>query len=120
MALTKEQAAEKLKKIKALSEGGVGGEKEGARKIYEELKRKYGISEEEMEEWRQDEPEEEETAGIKITLAFLARNIQEEIECCQECEVAMGNDYCRGCGTYGNIKDLQMQYEKIQKQIKER
>lgn len=40
---------EKLKKIKALAERGVGGEKETAMRMYEELCQKYGISEDEAE-----------------------------------------------------------------------
>ena len=39
------QAAEKLKKIKALAERGVGGEKETAMRMYRELMEKYQIEE---------------------------------------------------------------------------
>ena len=42
--MTREQATKKLKALKALAEKGVGGEKEGARRLYEKLKSKYGIS----------------------------------------------------------------------------
>lgn len=45
--MTREQAAEKLKKIKALAERGVGGEKETAMKMYRELMEKYGIEDDE-------------------------------------------------------------------------
>lgn len=45
--MTREQAAEKLKKIKALAERGVGGEKETAMRMYEELKARYEIEDEE-------------------------------------------------------------------------
>ena len=44
----KAKIAEKLKKIKALAERGVGGEKETAMKMYEELKARYDIEEEIM------------------------------------------------------------------------
>lgn len=37
--IQREKIAEKLKKIKALAERGVGGEKETAMRMYEELKR---------------------------------------------------------------------------------
>ena len=48
--MTKEQVVKKLKALKALAEQGVGGEKEGARRLYDKLKSKYGISEEELQE----------------------------------------------------------------------
>lgn len=38
--MTREQAQEKLKKLKALAERGVGGEKETAMKLYRELMKK--------------------------------------------------------------------------------
>lgn len=46
--MNREQAAEKLKKIKALAERGVGGEKETAMKLYRELLEKYQIEETEV------------------------------------------------------------------------
>lgn len=46
--MTREQAQEKLKKLKALAERGVGGEKETAMKLYRELMEKYEIEEEEI------------------------------------------------------------------------
>lgn len=45
--MTREQATEKLKKIKALAERGIGGEKETAIRMYEELKARYEIEDEE-------------------------------------------------------------------------
>lgn len=50
--MTREQAAEKLKKLKALAERGVGGEKETAMKLYRELMKKYQIEEAEVLEDR--------------------------------------------------------------------
>ncbi|ANU48489.1 hypothetical protein ADH76_10140 [Enterocloster clostridioformis] len=50
--MTREQAAEKLKKIKALAERGEGGEKTGAMKLYRELMEKYQIEEAEVLEDR--------------------------------------------------------------------
>ena len=41
--MTKEQAADKLKKLKALAERGVGGERESALKLYHKLLEKYQI-----------------------------------------------------------------------------
>lgn len=47
-SMDREQAAEKLKKIKALAERGVGGEKETAMRMYRELMEKYQIEEAEV------------------------------------------------------------------------
>ena len=44
----REKITEKLKKIKALAERGVGGEKETAMKIYEDLKARYELEDEEI------------------------------------------------------------------------
>ena len=46
--IQREKIAEKLKKIKALAERGVGGEKETALRMYEELKARYEIEDEEI------------------------------------------------------------------------
>lgn len=43
-----ENKAQLLQKIKALAEQGVGGEKESAQKILDQLMKKYGISEEDL------------------------------------------------------------------------
>jgi len=47
--MQREKVLDKLRKIKALAERGVGGEKETALRMYEELCRKYEISEDEAE-----------------------------------------------------------------------
>ena len=47
--IQREKVLEKLGKIKALAERGVGGEKETAMRMYEELKQKYDISPDEAE-----------------------------------------------------------------------
>ena len=47
--IQREKVLEKLGKIKALAERGVGGEKETALRMYEDLCRKYDISEDEAE-----------------------------------------------------------------------
>ena len=46
--IQREKVAEKLKKIKALAERGVGGEKETAMRMYEDLKARYEIEDEEI------------------------------------------------------------------------
>lgn len=47
--IQREKVIKKLGKIKALAERGMGGEKETAMRMYEELKRKYDISPDEAE-----------------------------------------------------------------------
>lgn len=47
--IQREKMLEKLGKIKLLAERGVGGEKETAMRMYEELRRKYEISDNEIE-----------------------------------------------------------------------
>lgn len=47
--IQREKVLEKLGKIKALAERGVGGEKETAMRMYEELQRKYDISPDEAQ-----------------------------------------------------------------------
>lgn len=46
--MTKEQKIEKLKKIKALAERGIGGEKTGAIELYEKLLKKYEMADNEI------------------------------------------------------------------------
>lgn len=55
--MTKEQITKKLKALKALAEQGVGGERRDARRLYEKLKSKYGISEEELQQEPQNQQE---------------------------------------------------------------
>lgn len=46
--MEKEKVRERLKKIKALAENGVGGEKDGAIELYNKLLAKYELSEDEI------------------------------------------------------------------------
>jgi hypothetical protein len=46
--IQREKIAAKLKKIKALAERGVGGEKETAMRMYEDLKARYELEDEEI------------------------------------------------------------------------
>lgn len=46
--IQREKIAEKLKKVKALAERGVGGEKETAMRMYEELKTRYELEDEDI------------------------------------------------------------------------
>ena len=45
--IQRDKIAAKLKKIKALAERGVGGEKETAMRMYEDLKARYELEDEE-------------------------------------------------------------------------
>ena len=46
--IQRDKIAAKLKKIKALAERGVGGEKETAMRMYEDLKARYELEDEEI------------------------------------------------------------------------
>lgn len=46
--IQRDKIAAKLKKIKALAERGVGGEKETAMRMYEDLKTRYELEDEEI------------------------------------------------------------------------
>lgn len=48
--MKKEEVIKKLQKLKELADRGVGGEKTNARKLYEKLMLRYGITNEELEE----------------------------------------------------------------------
>lgn len=48
--MNRQDIIDRLKKIKSLSEKGVGGEKDSAERHLEELMRKYGITEEDLNE----------------------------------------------------------------------
>lgn len=100
-AMTKEQAGRKLKALKTLSERGVGGEKETAKRLYEELKKKYGIGEEEKKE--------ETDSGFVTSMFYMGMmgfTLQQEIENCNECPCQNGQEICGQCGTYENIKEI--------------
>lgn len=99
--MTKEQAERKLKALKALAERGVGGEKETAKRLYEELKKKYGISEETKKE--------ETDSDFVISMFYMGMmgfTLQQELENCNECTYQNGQEICEQCGTYENIKEI--------------
>lgn len=99
--MTKEQAARKLKALKALAERGVGGEKETAKRLYEELKKKYDL---------QEETAREETGSDTVISMFymgmMGFTLQQELENCNECPYQNGQEICEQCGTYENIKEI--------------
>lgn len=118
--MTREQATKKLKAMKELAEKGVGGEKEGARRLYEKLKNKYGISEEELREEPKD-PQEKQFDGDTLFQAATAEiMLKAEQEECDACPGHYGQEECESCGTYENIQRLCLQLERLSRQRKER
>lgn len=118
--MTREQATKKLKALKALAEQGVGGEKEGARRLYEKLKNKYGIEEEELQQ-EPKEPQEKQFDGDTLFQAATAATmLKAEQEECEECPGHYGQEECEECGTYENIQRLCLQLERLSRQQKGR
>lgn len=106
--MTREQAVKKLKALKELAQKGVGGEKEGARRLYKKLKSKYGISEEELQQEQQEKQLDGDTLFQAATAATMLKAEQEE---CDACPGHYGQKECEECGTYGNIQRLCLQLE---------
>lgn len=100
--------------MKALAENGVGGEKETASRMYEDLKEKYGITDEEVAAVKEQTAEEvkQEFSDIAFALWVLTNNLAEEKKFCRGCP-----ESCRDCSTYENIKDLEKQYEELTRQF---
>ena len=109
----------KLAKLKALAENGVGGEKETAQRMYEDLKAKYSITDEMVEAIRKPTAQEvkQELSSISFALWVLANNLQEEAETCRRCPFVRCGAYCRECATHKNRKDLEKQYEELKLQF---
>ena len=118
--MTREQAADKLKKLKALAEQGVGGERRDARRLYEKLKSKYGISEEELKEPQQDPQERQFDGDTLFQAATTAAMLKAEQEECDTCPGHYGQEECESCGTYENIQRLCLQLERLSRQRKGR
>ncbi len=116
--MTREQATKKLKALKTLAEKGVGGEKEGARRLYEKLKSKYGISEEELQQEQKDPQEKKFDGDTLFQAATTATMLKEEQEECDACPGHYGQEECMGCGTYENIQKLCLQLETLSRKRK--
>jgi len=116
--MTREQAADKLKKLKALAEQGVGGERRDARRLYEKLKSKYGISEEELQQEQQNQQEKPFDGDTLFQAATTATMLKAEQEECDACPGHYGQEECESCGTYENIQRLCLQLEKLSRQRK--
>lgn len=118
--MTREQAAKKLEAIKELAEKGVGGEKEGARRLYEKLKRKYDISEAELQQEPKDPQEKQFDGDTLFQAATAATMLKAEQEECDACPGQYGQEECESCGTYENIQRLCLQLERLSRKQKEK
>ena len=118
----KQKVIAKLVKIKALAERGIGGEQQTAQQMYEALKRRYGITDEEVN--RAAVPVDisgidlKQYWGIAFQLAAVASTLQEENEICNKCPHEWGSTTCyEECSTFFNIRDLQTDFETIQHRL---
>lgn len=118
----KKKVIAKMVKIKALAERGIGGEQQTAQQMYEALKRRYGITDEEVN--RAAVPVDinridlQQYWGIAFQLVSVARTLQEENEICSKCPHECGSTICHEeCSTFFNIRDLQMDFEAIQHRL---
>lgn len=104
----KEKVIRTMQKVKCLAERGEAGEREGAQKTYEKLKRRYKITDEEVEQG--EAAKEEEVLHTyepnRFKNAFTAMQLNEEIEMCKRCGKYGKEDDCKECATYHNIRDL--------------
>ena len=113
----------KLAKIKALAERGVGGERQTAQQMYEALKRRYGITDEEVN--RAAVPVDisgidlKKFWGISFRMALIVYSLNEEQKTCEMCrQVLLQEPECETCSTYKNTKGLQQQFEDLQGSLK--
>lgn len=117
----RQKIIEKLVKIKALAERGVGGEQQTAQQMYEALKKRYGITDEEVN--RAAVPVDisgidlKKFWGIAFQLATVAKTLQEETDICTACPYTYTDEQCTGCGTYWNMRDLRLDFEAIQQRL---
>lgn len=121
--IQREKVLEKLGKIKALAERGVGGEKETAMRMYSDLKEKYGITDAEVAEAGTPPVEEAklEFSDIAFTMWVLVSNLDEETRICWDyCQYSKKDEMCAECATNANIKDLKAKYEELARQFESR
>ncbi len=109
--MTREKAEKKLKALKALAERGAGGEKETAKRLYEELKKKYGVEEETAKE----EADSDSVISM-FYMGMMGFTLQQELENCNECPYQNGQEICEQCGTYENIKEICRRMEKAKRE----
>ena len=117
--MTADKMTEKLAKLKALAENGMGGEKETAQRMYEDLRKKYGISEAAIAAVGKQTVAavKQEFSNIAFQLWVLANNLQEEVEMCAVCPFQYGSGNCTECATNANRNDLEKQYEELKLQF---
>lgn len=118
----RQKIIEKLVKIKALAERGVGGEQQTAQQMYEALKKRYGITDEEVN--RAAVPVDisgidlKKFWGISFRMALIVYSLNEEQKTCEMCrQVLLQEPECETCSTYKNTKGLQQQFEDLQRQL---
>ena len=103
----RQKIIEKLVKIKALAERGVGGEQQTAQQMYEALKKRYGITDEEVN--RAAVPVDisgidlKKFWGISFRMALIVYSLNEEQKTCEMCrQVLLQEPECETCSTYKN------------------
>ena len=118
--MRKEAMIKKLAAVKALAENGVGGEKETARRMYKDLKEKYGITDREVAAVKEPAAEEvkKEFSNTLFIMWLLTNNLEDEMKICRDCPDRNNpHAICAGCATDNNIKDLKRKYEKLAKRL---
>lgn len=122
--MQKEAMIKKLAAVKELAEKGVGGEKETARRMYSDLKEKYGITDAEVAAAGtppETEEVKQEFSGIAFAMWVLTSNLDEEMRMCWDyCPYNDKKEMCAECSTNANIKDLKNQYEELARQFESR
>ena len=116
----RQKIIEKLVKIKALAERGIGGEQQTAQVMYATLKEKYKVTDAEIKKAAAvpvdiSEIDLKKFWGIAFQLAAVAKTLQEETDICTACPYT--DEQCTGCGTYWNMRDLRLDFEAIQQRL---
>lgn len=108
----RQKIIEKLVKIKALAERGIGGEQQTAQVMYATLKEKYKVTDAEIEKAAAvpvdiSEIDLKKFWGIAFQLAAVAKTLQEETDICTATHTRTNNAraavHTGICGTYGWI-----------------
>lgn len=118
----RQKIIEKLVKIKALAERGIGGEQQTAQVMYATLKEKYKVTDTEIEKAAAvpvdiSEIDLKKFWDIAFQLAAVAKTLQEETDICTACPYTYTDEQCTGCGTYWNMRDLRLDFEAIQQRL---
>lgn len=112
--MTKERVIKKMKVLRELAKKGVGGEKEGAQRMYEKLKSRYGINEEDL---LQDQEEKRFEVIDLFKKAEAGRMLEAEQKECDNCPARYGQKECEECGTYENIRRICWQIEILSRKM---